>query len=71
MAHSGGHHTAHLQIRSQTPALASLPNTETGYRSHFINPDDIDAEGGPVAKSRGRFAGVGKRQDASRQMSLF
>jgi hypothetical protein len=38
---------AHLEITSLDGQ--PLPFTETGYRSHFTNPDAIEAEGGPVA----------------------
>jgi hypothetical protein len=38
---------AHLEIRSIDGQ--PLPVTETGYRSHFINAELIDAEGGAAA----------------------
>jgi len=38
----------HLQIESVSPAEAPLPMTETGDRSHFTPPDDIESAGGPV-----------------------
>ena len=41
---------AHLEIRSID--RQPLPITETGYRSHFINAEVIEAEGGPVAFAR-------------------
>lgn len=34
--------SAHLDIRSIKPERAPLPITETGYRSHFLHPDEID-----------------------------
>ncbi|MDO7837342.1 hypothetical protein Q4610_20050 [Sphingobium sp. HBC34] len=40
--------TAHLEIRSISPAGARLPITDTGYRSHFHRPGTIEAEGGNV-----------------------
>jgi hypothetical protein len=40
---------AHLQIRSVGPERARLPITETGYRSHFLDSDEIAVAGGPVA----------------------
>lgn len=38
----------HLDIRSVKPERAPLPITGTGYRSHFMQPDTIDAHGGDV-----------------------
>lgn len=40
--------TAHLEIRSIAPHGARLPITETGYRSHFHQPDTIESHGGDV-----------------------
>ncbi len=39
----------HLQIETLDPQRAPLPITETGYRSHFIPKDTIEAAAGPVA----------------------
>ena len=39
--------SAHLQIESAD--RVPLPITETGYKSHFMSAEMIDAEGGPVA----------------------
>jgi len=44
-----GEPLAHLEIEALDPKRRSLPMTETGYRSHFTAPAQIDAEGGPVA----------------------
>lgn len=49
MGWQGDRAVAHLQLQSITPERAPLPVTETGYRSHFIHPSEIDAAGGPVA----------------------
>jgi hypothetical protein len=38
---------AHLQIRSKHSN--PLPITETGYRSHFAHPADVEHYGGPAA----------------------
>ena len=38
---------AHLQVRSQHGK--PLPITETGYRSHFAHPVDVDQLGGPAS----------------------
>ena len=37
-------HVAHLEIKADVP----LPVTETGYKSHFSHPDEIEAYGGAV-----------------------
>lgn len=39
--------TGHLQIRVRH--CRPLPITETGYRSHFVHPQDVEELGGPVA----------------------
>lgn len=39
---------AHLEIETVKPERAPLPITETGYRSHFHQPDTIEALGGDV-----------------------
>jgi len=44
-----GEPIAHLEIRTLTPPHRPLPVTETGYRSHFTSPSEIDAYGNPVA----------------------
>jgi hypothetical protein len=38
---------AHLTVTADD--RRPLPFTETGYRSHFLAPAEIDAAGGPVA----------------------
>ena len=40
---------SHLEIESLHPSRAPLPITDTGYRSHFCDEDDIVAAGGAVA----------------------
>jgi hypothetical protein len=69
--------TAHLEIRSEEPSNAALPVTETGYRSHFIARGAVEQTGGPVAYARAWLDDAAKtpawkrRQEASRQLSLF
>lgn len=43
-----GYNTAHLEIEAVNHARARLPMTETGYRSHFCQHNDIIAHGGAV-----------------------
>ncbi len=33
---------SHLEIRSILPEKAPLPITETGYKSHFFQPDSVE-----------------------------
>lgn len=69
--------TAHLEIRSIRPEGAPLPVTETGYRSHFVQAEDVAELGGPEAYVRAWLDDARcdpkwkARQDAARQMSLF
>ena len=72
-----GYHLVHLEIETIDPERAPLPITETGYRSHFTRPDEIDASGGPVAFVQSALDEAAKdqswidRESAARQMSLF
>ncbi len=71
------YHPSHLEVEAIAPARAELPITETGYRSHFLSPDEVDEAGGPVAYVIDALneAAKGKewkaRQAAQRQLSLF
>tara|TARA_R110002020_G_scaffold219395_5_gene427303 strand:+ start:1466 stop:1771 length:306 start_codon:yes stop_codon:yes gene_type:complete len=66
---------AHLEIHAanKTP----LPITETGYKSHFIDKETVEALGGPVAYARTWLDEAAAspewkaRAQASRQLSLF
>lgn len=67
----------HLEIRSLHPERAPLPITETGYRSRFDNPEDIDQAGGPEAFVRAWLEEAAQspewksQQAEQRQLSLF
>lgn len=69
--------SAHLEIRTINPVRASLPITETGYRSHFVHQDYIQRAGGPVEYVIAWLDSVAaepwwrERVAASRQLSLF
>lgn len=73
----GPYSTAHLEIRATDPDRAPLPMTETGYRSHFANPAEIDAAGGPVRFVQEWLAHEAQskawkdHEAAARQYSLF
>lgn len=41
-------HADHIEVTVKKPAQAVLPITETGYRSHFLDPEELASEGGPV-----------------------
>lgn len=68
---------AHLEVRSTTPKKAPLPITETGYRSHFCNPDDVEELGGVVAYVMAWLLAEADTPEwkaanaAGRQLSLF
>lgn len=68
---------AHLQIESIVPARAALPITETGYKSHFVDPGRIEDVGGPVAYALAWLEAVAgekwwrEREVAGRQLDLF
>ena len=40
---------AHIEVRSIAPDRAQLPITETGYRSHFLHPWEVEEAGGATA----------------------
>ncbi len=67
----------HLQLRSIAPNRAPLPVTETGYRSLFINPQDVMNEGGPLAFAcawldcEARNPSWRAQQESARQLALF
>lgn len=72
-----GHAMAHLEIRTITDTHQALPITETGYRSHFIAADEIEALGGPVGYVQAWLDEAAKdpvwknSATASGQMALF
>ncbi len=74
---AGGHTLAHLEVTSVEPERASLPITETGYRSHFTSADTINAAGGPVSFVRAALDDAAqdadwiRREAEARQMVLF
>ena len=67
----------HLQLQSIAPERAPLPVTETGYRSLFINPQDVMNEGGPLAfvsawlDCESRNHSWRAQQESARQLALF
>lgn len=69
--------TAHMQLQTVSPARVALPMTETGYRSHFLPVEHVDAEGGAVAYALAWLAHEAQKpewqaqQGKSQQLSLF
>lgn len=68
---------AHLDILTLAPARAPLPITETGYRSHFLDPAIVAEAGGAVAfvaawlDHNAKGTAWAELDSASLQMSLF
>ena len=42
---------SHLEIRSIEPERAPLPITETGYKSHFFQPDSVEFVNGSLVET--------------------
>ena len=42
---------SHLEIRSVLPEKEPLPITETGYKSHFFQPDSVEFVNGSVIET--------------------
>jgi len=72
-----GYPLAHLDVESMLPSKAPLPITETGYRSHFDRPENIEVHGGPVTfvlewlDHEAESSKWTKQQTEQRQLSLF
>lgn len=72
---SAGYAIAHLEIIADN--RAALPITETGYRSHFVQREEVEVLGGPVAYARAwldheaQSSAWKAHRAASRQLSLF
>lgn len=41
--------SSHIEIYVVRPKRAKIPITDTGYRSHFINTEELSLAGGTVA----------------------
>ena len=69
------HQIAHLEIHAAN--REPLPMTGTGYRSHFIDKEAVEALGGPVSYVSAWLAEAAAAPEwqaqvqASRQLSLF
>ncbi|MFB7143372.1 hypothetical protein ACWGMK_00745 [Agrobacterium deltaense] len=67
----------HLTITTIAPARCPLPITETGYRSHFTDPEFIEQAGGPLAfviaelDAAADSASWRKHEAENQQLSLF
>lgn len=40
---------SHIELRVVSKGAPPIPITETGYRSHFLDEEDLKAAGGPAA----------------------
>lgn len=75
LGRSAGYAIAHLEIIADN--RAALPITETGYRSHFVQREEVESLGGPVAYARAwldheaQSSAWKAHRAASRQLSLF
>jgi hypothetical protein len=67
----------HIEIESVKPKRAALPITETGYRSHFMDRQELRSAGGPLQFVKSwllreeRSKEWVKRDHAARQTDLF
>ncbi len=67
----------HIEIESLKPKRAALPITETGYRSHFIDRQELRLAGGPLQFVKSwllreeRSKEWMKRDSVARQADLF
>lgn len=65
----------HIELRSEEGGI--IPVTETGYRSHFLPAGIVQENGGPESyvlawlDHEAENPDWKKREEASRQMSLF
>jgi hypothetical protein len=72
-----GRQLAHLELQTIEPAMAPLPVTDTGYRSHFISVGVVEATGGPAAyvqrwlNDEARRPAWRRVEAAWRQLDLF
>lgn len=73
----GGYNPCHLTLTSEVPARCPLPLTETGYLSHFTDPELVEDAGGPVAFVTAALDEAAEKQawktheQDSLQMALF
>ena len=71
------HRIEHLVLRVLEPVGAPLPVTETGYRSQFLRPHEVDEAGGLAPFVRAWLDAEAQRpmwrrvQAAWRQLDLF
>lgn len=72
-----GHKLAHLEIETIESDRAPLPVTQTGYRSHFTDAEEVAEAGGPVPYTAALLDAAAEdpawqeREAAARQISLF
>lgn len=68
---------SHIELAVVSPADAPCPITTTGYKSHFLDQDQLKAAGGPVAffvdwlNREARTAAWARIESRWRQLDLF
>ncbi len=73
----GTHPTAHIEVETINPRRAALPITDTGYRSHFLTAESVNAAGGAVAyvlealNDAAKYSNWKAECDTQRQLTLF
>ena len=77
LSFDSGTYLGHLELESLSPKKHPLPMTRTGYRSHFIHPDEIAEYGGVLnfvedwIKAESKSNEWLERKAAFNQMALF
>ena len=61
----------HLEIASIKPDRAPLPMTETGYRSHWLQPEEMDEYGGALNYVEAWLAHAAKSKDWLERKAAF
>lgn len=68
---------SHIEITVLEPKGAPIPITETGYKSHFLDAEQLEAAGGPVAfflawiEQEAKTKAWAKAEAKWRQLELF
>ncbi|MCD7111807.1 hypothetical protein LRX75_22530 [Rhizobium sp. DKSPLA3] len=73
----GGYNPCHLTLTSEVPARCPLPLAETGFLSHFTDPELVNEAGGSVAFVTAALDAAAQsgswqlQEEESRQLALF
>ena len=72
-----GYPLGHLEVMVISPERSPLPISETGYKSSFLSPEDVLAEGGPANYVQAWLDHAAQsptwkeKEEAAKQMVLF